>query len=272
MSKLNMILHCGGERVERHQLDDVRTPAATGSWQPVAHNTFANMIQDELENLGIRVVSEVHGMTRTAKNFDGTANDFGFGANYFGMFEVQSANLKYEDHSTVIGFRNSHIKRLAASLALGTGVWICDNLAFSGEIMCGRKHTKNAMHDEIGIRPMVIDAISKLLIVNEHQEERIEEYKSSNLDNGEAEVIMIDALRNKIVKPTQLPKLVQQWDTPDHEEFGRNKNVWRMFNAVTETLKGTSPIELPNRTAKLHTLLDAKIGLAPLDFELKAAA
>ena len=272
MNALKLYLHCGGEKVERHQLADVRTPVGTDTWQPVAHNEYVNMIQDELESKGIRVISEAHGLTRTAKNFDGTANEFGFGANYFGMFQVQSDNLKYEDHSTIIGFRNSHIKRLSANLALGSGVFVCDNLAFSGEIVIGRKHTKNVLHDELGIRPMIIEAISKILIVNEKQEERFEEYKSANLNKGDAEVIMIDALRNKIVKPTQLPKLVQQWDSPDHEEFAKNQNVWRMFNAVTETLKGTSPIELPGRTAKLHSLLDHKLGIEPLDFELKQAA
>lgn len=268
---LNLVLHCGGEKVERNELAAVATPGATETYQPIAHNDFVDMIQDELENFGLRVTSEAHGLTKTAQNFDGTT-DSTYGGNYFGMFQVEGSMLKYEDHSTVIGFRNSHIKRLSAGLALGSGVFVCDNLAFSGEVTIARKHTKYSLHDDFGLRPMIVDAISKLIVLNEHQENRYEEYKRHGMGHGLAEVVMIEALRRKVITPTQLPKLVQQWDTPDHDEFARNKNGWRMFNAVTETLKGTSPVQLPRRTAELHNILDEKFDIEPLANQFALAA
>ena len=79
-------------------------------------------------------------------------------------------------------------------------------------------------------------------------------------------------MREKVVTPTQLPKLVEQWDNPDHEEFASARNGWRMFNAVTEALKGTSPIQLPQRTAKLHKILDEKFDIEPLENQLAKAA
>jgi len=248
MSAMNLVLHCGGTAVARGEVEKVSTPAATETWAPIPHDYLINLVQDELEIAGLRVTSEAHGLV--------TANDLP-GANYFGLFQVEGRGTKYEDHSLVVGLRNSHIKRFGAAFCAGSGVFVCDNLAFSGEIMIGRKHTKNIFQDgEGGLRFLVTDAISKLMIVNQHQEERFEDYKSTNLSNGQAEVIMINALRSGVVTSTQLPKVVQQWDNPDHAEFGKNRNGWRMFNAVTEALKGTSPLELPRRTTKLHSIMD----------------
>lgn len=265
MHHLNLILHCGGETVERNELGKVETPEPSGRWHPIGHADFVNMVQDELENFGLRVMSEAHGLT---PNRDGV-----LGGNYFGMFQIAGKDLEYPDHSTVVGLRNSHIKRLSAGLALGSGVFVCDNLAFMGEITIARKHTKNILGDDSnGIRPLIAESISKLVVANKHQERRFEAYKSGNMSNGQAEVFMIDAFRNGVITPTQLPKVVEQWDTPDHAEFGNNRNGWRMFNAVTEALKGTSPLELPRRTAKLHKLMDETYDIEPLDTELLKAA
>lgn len=255
MGAMNLMLHCGGSEVPRAELAKVVTPEATETWRPIGHADYADMVQDELENMGLRVVSEAHGLTKSAKNFDGSM-DYTAGGNYFGLYEVTGPNVAYKDHTVVVGLRNSHIKRFGAGLVAGSGVFVCDNLCFFGEIKVGRKHTKNAMDEALGIRPLVVDAISKLLIANDHQEVRFEEYKSKQMDRGSAEVVMIDALREGVVTSTQLPKVVEQWDAPDHEEFAKHKNGWRLFNGFTEALKGTSPIELPRRTVKLHQLMD----------------
>jgi len=263
---LNLMLHCGGKNVERVELDQVATPEPSGRWHPIGHASFVNMVQDELENNGLRVVSEAHGLTP-----DRNGN---LGGNYFGMFQIVGKDLDYPDHSTVVGLRNSHIKRLSAGLALGSGGFVCDNLAFMGEVKVTRKHTKNIMGDDAngGIRPLIEASISKLIAANAHQEARFEAYKSGNMSSGEAEVFMIDAFRRNVITSTQLPKVVSQWDTPDHPEFGANRNGWRMFNAVTEALKGTSPLELPRRTAALHKLLDEKYEIPALDTEVLEAA
>jgi len=40
----------------------------------------------------------------------------------------------------------------------------------------------------------------------------------------------------------------------------QSRNVWSLFNAFTEALKGNL-IELPRRTEALHGLLDTHVGL-----------
>lgn len=265
---LNLILHCGGEPIERAELANIPTPAPTESWQPVSHAEYVDIVRDELENAGLRVVAEAHGVTNNTRMFNGKRDNTP-GGQYFGMMQVVGKDCLYPDYSTVVGLRGSHIRTLSRGLALGSGVFVCDNLAFSGQIVVSRRHTNRIFDD---LRPSITDAILKLLIVNNKQHARYEEYKSRNLDDGLAEVIMIDALRQGAISKQQLPKMVQQWDVPDHEEFAKHNNAWRLFNAATEALKGSGPHLLPQRSARLHSLLDRHLDLEPLDTEFAEAA
>ena len=57
-----------------------------------------------------------------------------------------------------------------------------------------------------------------------------------------------------------IPEVLKEWREPRHEEF-QPRNIWSLFNAFTEALKGNL-IELPRRTEALHGLLDSHVGLA----------
>lgn len=52
--------------------------------------------------------------------------------------------------------------------------------------------------------------------------------------------------------------ILQEWRHPRHDAFAP-RNVWSLFNAFTEALKGNL-IELPRRTEALHGLLDHHVG------------
>ena len=58
-----------------------------------------------------------------------------------------------------------------------------------------------------------------------------------------------------------IPSVLHEWREPRHQEFEK-RNVWRLFNAFTESLKEGSLAELPKRTEALHGLLDVHVGLS----------
>ena len=51
----------------------------------------------------------------------------------FGLLEVCNGRPQ-GDHGLVVGVRNSHDQSFPASIALGSAVFVCDNLSFCGEI------------------------------------------------------------------------------------------------------------------------------------------
>jgi hypothetical protein len=61
----------------------------------------------------------------------------------------------------VLGLRNSNNKRFAAGMVIGIAPFVCDNLAFSGEVKLARKHTVHIKRD----LPMMIDnKLDRLLL------------------------------------------------------------------------------------------------------------
>ncbi len=129
---LNLMLHCGGQTIDRHELANVPTPQPTSTWQPIPHADLLKLVELTLMNSGLPVVNQSHALARD-------------GLRYFGLLQVQSEHQA--DYSLVIGLRNSHDMSFPAGLVIGSGVFVCDNLAFSGEVNLARKHTRFILRD-----------------------------------------------------------------------------------------------------------------------------
>ena len=61
----------------------------------------------------------------------------------------------------ILGFRNDNRLRFPAGMVLGVGVFVCDNLCFSGEVQLRRKHTRYIKRD---LPPMISNELDKLML------------------------------------------------------------------------------------------------------------
>ena len=97
-------------------------------------------------------------------------------------------------------------------------------------------------------------------------EARFEAYKSVEISAEAADSAIVAMLRQQVVGPQRLAKVVQEWDMPSHEEF-YEPNVWRLFNACTEALKpGT------NANSRVPTMVKGNMALHAICDELAAFA
>jgi len=243
MKKLNLMLHCGADEVERKVLDMVPTPESTDSWQPIPHHQLVGAIEERVKGSGFEIVQQVHGLTRE-------------GDRYFGMIQVANGSNP-DDYGLVIGIRNSHDKSFPAALALGAGVFVCDNLSFSGEIKLARRHTRFISRD---LPQLVSRAVGMLGGHREVQTKRIACYKETELKDAEAHDAIINALDARVIGTNKVMPVLKEWREPSHDEF-RPRTVWSLFNAFTEVLKGNATNALP-RTQALHGLCDHVCGLS----------
>jgi hypothetical protein len=249
MSKCNLILHCGADKVERQQVVDIHTPEATPTWQPISHESLIGRVSRGLENAGYAITNEAHALTKD-------------GARYFGLFQIEPAreeltDLIAADYSLVLGLRNSHDKTFPAALVLGAQVFVCDNLSFSGEIKLSRKHTKYIERD----LPTVIGrACGQLSQRYAQNAQRFEAYKTVELADRDANDLIIRALDNGAVCGSHITKVLSEYRQPKHEEF-KQKTVWGLYNAFTEVAKESSLYTLPKRTESLHGVLDLHVGI-----------
>lgn len=239
--KCNLILHCGAHAVPRHALDVVRTPEATGTWQPIPHEQYVQQIERALPRHGLAVVQEAHALTHD-------------GGRYFGLMQIQNG-CSNPDYTWVLGLRNSHDKTLPAGLVAGAQVFVCDNLAFSGEVQVSRKHTAKIARD---LPELIGNAIGRLLARFHDQDRRVERYRACRLSDADAHDLTVRALDAGVICASRIPDVLHEWREPRHEAF-RPRTAWSWFNACTETLKGSLHV-LPHRTQALHRLCDDYAG------------
>lgn len=242
----NLVLHCGAKSVPRSVVVKATTPAASATWVPVPHGRFLEQVESTISGNGLTVVSQAHALW----------ND---GARYFGLLEVANGECP-DDYGLVIGLRNSHDKSFPASIAMGSCVFICDNLAFAGEVTIQRRHTRFIERD---LPRIVHSAVGQLTDMRGKQDERIQTYKATELTDPAAHDLVIRAVDANVLPVTQVPSVLSEWRTPSHKDFTKDgKTLWRFHNAMTEVWKGRNLAALPRRSQALHGLLDSVCGLA----------
>jgi len=242
---VNLMLHCGAHGVERDAVRSAPTPTPTDTWYPIAHARLLDQVEHTLADAGLNVVSEAHALGRD-------------GDRYFGMLEVVNGQA-HDDYALVVGLRNSHDQSYPAGLVIGSGVFVCDNLAFSGEIKFARKHTRFIDRD---LPELVQAAVGRLGEMRHKQDTRIQAYKGTRLCDRDAHHLMVQMVDTGILPVTRLTTALHEFREPSHEQFLTDgRTAWTLMNATTEALKGRNLDALPRRTQAMHGLLDVACGL-----------
>jgi hypothetical protein len=242
-------LHTGAYQVSLDQLANVQTPAAKDRWHPIPHIDLVDLVKDSLLRTGFEITEESHAL---AKSHD----------RYFGLMDLRST---YSDYTTTIGLRNSNDQKFPAGMVVGSRVFVCDNLSFSGEVKFARRHTTHIMRD----LPRLVDSsIGRITEYTTSQEARIEAYKTTELPVKEADHALMSILRAKVLPANVIPKVLEEFHRPRHPEFAsENDTVWRLYNSCTEFMKNSLWL-LPKRTFALHAILDSFVEKMPIEGEI----
>ena len=112
---MTLMLHAGGRDIAYGDLCDLPTPEPTESHVPIPHHSVVEMVRYDLGFYRHELLEEHHAITPD-------------GMNYFGVLSLRSP---YGDYTDMVGLRNSHKKQFPIGIAIGSRVFVCDNLVFS---------------------------------------------------------------------------------------------------------------------------------------------
>jgi hypothetical protein len=238
-----MLLHCGAKLVNRNSLYEVPTPKATRTWFPLSHTAVLNEIELQLRSCAFEITEETHALSHN-------------GDRYFGVLSVSLPNRSIDDFGFVVGLRNSHDQTYPAGLVAGTRVFVCDNLAFSGEVRISRKHTRFAERD---LRHLTARAVGQLGNKLADLDRRVLHYKETKIRDPRAHDIIVRAVDAQAITTGQIAEVLREWRTPSHEEF-KPRSAWSLFNAFTEVHKTASPQTAVKRGEALYGLFDTETG------------
>lgn len=246
MSRL--VLHAGASETTRQDVFNVPTPEPSFSengrgYYPIPHALLIETIEANLSAAGLHVVQEQHSLGHD-------------GDSYFGLLDVRNGENR-DDYGLAIGIRNGHNKQFSAGLALGSRVFVCDNLAFNGEVTLARKHTRFIERD---LPALVARSIGMLQDQRQIQDQRFDAYKLCEIDDRQVHDFVIRSIDARAVPLTKIPQVLHHWRKPPYEEF-EPRTLWSLFNAFTEEYKQQAPRVTCRRSQILHALADSQCGL-----------
>lgn len=258
---MGLLLHAGAHAITRDDLAALPLPAARGPRHVIRpFIEDVELVDTFLKRSGFTIKEEAYGVK--------TGND-NLPTQFFGAIEIRSTALSgeylpAEPFALTVGIRGSYDQTLPRGLAVGSRVFVCDNLAFSGEVSVYAKQTTN-----IGARiaGLLEAAVAEVPVLAEHQTKRFEAYRNYSITKFKGDAILVECVRLGILNPSDIGKAIAEWDEPSHPEHAtEGKTVWTLFNAITEAIKPANTdrahvLSAWNRTVPLTQHLDKGIGL-----------
>src|ERR1700755_1533069 len=137
MSETSTLIGYQGRTISREELALVPTPSATNTHQPVPHHEVIGAL---IETLGFRHIGVVH-------------DEYAVSPDGMKMFGVLDLETEMHGARFAIGLKNSHDKSMGLALPCGFPLFVCSNMAFSGDFTpVLAKHSKSfALVDAISV-------------------------------------------------------------------------------------------------------------------------
>ena len=168
------------------------------------------------------------------------------------MFGVLDLEAAFEGCRFAIGLRNSHDKSLRLSCTVGVRVFVCENLAFSGDFTpVLAKHSKHfSLQDSLAV------GVDRMQRSFEPMRQQVEAWREQQLSMATAKLVIYRAfVEGELDAPRHLaPAMHQLYFNPRHNEF-QPRTIWSLSNAFTSALKQLDPIPQFKATAKLGAFL-----------------
>ena len=236
MEGSKLVVHSGGWDADMAALQAAPVPEATATFTPVPHARFVEEVRFNLSRFNLTCGRERFALARQ-------------GAQMFGVLDVANGS-KHEDWTLAIGLRNSYDHSFALGLVAGAGVFVCDNLSFSGEVQATRKHTANVFRD---LPSLIYGMLDRCVAHRRVLEAEIDGMKAVEVDDRGAHHVMCEAVKRNVMPASTLPFVLKEWGEPSFPEF-TVRSAWALFNAFTWAQKQRSPKSQMDDTLRLTKL------------------
>ncbi len=242
MASSTLVNHCGARQVNAAELARIEPPSPTRTWFPLAHRAVLDSVCESLEGAGFAIcrsrLSVSHG-----------------GVRFFGTLDLTTSIV--EGVSLAVGIRNSNDQSFPIGFCCGQRVFVCDNLAFTSEIIVSKKHTRFGQERYL---EGLARAVGSLDQYKSSAAGWIEQLQARKLNDDRANSLLLQAYERKIIGLRLLPLVVEEWRRPTREEY-RPRTAYSLFNCFTEVLGRERQSKFPAESA-LATMRLSKL-LAP---------
>ena len=228
--------HGDGKRCDEAAVRSIPEPEFTDTWHPYGHGKVLDCLDKAVQDHGLVVKDRDYSLAADGKN----------------MFGTWGLDGGTDEIGWQLGFRNSVRKTFAIGITAGTKVFVCSNMAFSGEFLEFRRHTNQL--DEEEIHEIANRAVGQLIEKIQYQVDWQMDLREHKLSDQDFKVLTYDALDRGAFSSG---KFRQFLDCHKEEaELAGDQTLYTWHGAGTRLMRGVGLFQLTNQTTVLQAVAD----------------
>lgn len=215
--------HTRSQLVTRDELMAIPPPEGTATWRPIAHGDLITAVERQLRARGIEVLAEKYAVQRE-------------GARLFAVLDLTLERT--EECCAAMGIRTANDRSMALEIAVGVKVFVCDNLAFSGDLIAlRRKHTAGFDLDADIARAMGRYEAHLLRLQGS-----IAALQERPLGDEEAKALLFEVFRREILPVRHFKPVAETYFNPRPEMTDvKPRTLWGLHNACARAVRQMAP-------------------------------
>ncbi len=226
------LLHANSQLVSRGELLTIPPPPGTETWKPIAHGDLIQALDRQLLVRGITITKEQFAVQRN-------------GARLFAVLDLSLEDSG--EYCAAMGIRTANDRSMALEIAVGIKVFVCDNLAFSGDLIAlRRKHT--ARFDLNADLSRAMDRYQAHLMILRGQ---IEAFKYRVVSEVEAKGMIFDVFASGVLPIRLFSPVDHYYFREEREDSLTRGTLWALHNACTRAVKLLAPAPAFQATTRL---------------------
>jgi hypothetical protein len=201
----------------------IPVPPSTNTWRPIGHGDLITALDRQLRVRGVEIEAEQFAIQRE-------------GARLFAVLDLSLERTG--EFCASMGIRTANDRSLALEIAVGLKIFVCDNLAFSGDLIAlRRKHTAR-----FDLNADISRAVDRYQVHLTTLQRQISAIRDTPLSDQEAKGRLVDAFRQEILPIRLFKAVAETYFAPEPTMTDvMPRTLWGLHNAFTRCIRQMAP-------------------------------
>jgi hypothetical protein len=212
------------EIVDRAGLARFEPPVGTSTWRPVAHAELVGTLVEQIGRMGLGIDREQYAVGKQ-------------GLALFGTLDLNNGD-GHHSRGMALGLRHSNDKALSIQIVGGARVFVCDNLALSGERIALQKHYRG-----LHLAGIIRAGLDRFLSGFRRFNAQVIEAEGHAITDDEAKVRLFDLRYQGVLPVSVFDEAASNYLRAEAlgYEDSAPRTVWGLHNACTRAVKALAP-------------------------------
>lgn len=225
----------GVSKVTEDEIAAVPSVPFTKTFSPIHHMDVISAVKESIGAVGLEIRNTEYVLAAS-------------GQKMFGVYDLSQGTSEL---CWSIGIRNSMNKSMSLGITAGTRVFVCENLCFSGEFIAFRRHTAGLTIDALAF--LAYTSLKAMIPQLRSFQQWHENLRNYQLTEADSKILLVEIMASSVISSHKFHQF--------RELYGSvyDDSLWGFHEAVTDILKGSSLLKLPQRNKDLNRILNSYI-------------